>query len=209
MKILGCFLIVTLVLAVVPLRADNDLTLFGAGQHQGKLNLQTATNTATTVSNFNPGTFGTYGIRYGHGGIVGFEQTLAYTPHFMDPNTKGFISNSDLMITVPVPKVKPYATVGPGFIFTWGTDESGQPSLAKIGNKFALNYGGGVKVMPGGPVGLRFDIRGYLIPNAVFNLPIAAIGNPLGALGSVQTQSQNINVLEVGVGVIFVFGGKK
>src|SRR5437773_4112141 len=53
-----CFLALACILTAVPVFADSDLTLFGAAQHQGKLTLQSATSTASTVSNFDPKTFG-------------------------------------------------------------------------------------------------------------------------------------------------------
>lgn len=203
MKNVGCFLVLTCMLAVVPVHADSDVTLFGAAQHQGKLTVQSATSTATTTSNFNPGTFGTFGIRFGHGKVFGGEHTIAYAPNFLEANTKAVIYNSDILVQAPLPKLKPYGTIGLGSIFTWGTDDSGRPAFAKIGNKFALNYGGGVKVLPAGPVGIRFDIRGYVIPSAKFNLLAATPTNPLA---TIKSESQTLNMLEVGMGVIFSFG---
>jgi len=202
MKNIGCFLIVTCFLAAVPLYADNDFTLFGAAQHQGKLNLQTATSAATTTRSFDPATFGTFGFRFGHATVFGSEHTIAYAPNFLEANTKAVFYNSNLLVQAPFPKAKPYVTAGLGSIFSWGEDESGRPSFAKIGTKFALNYGGGVKVLPAGPIGMRFDIRGYAIPGAKFNVPFPSPNNPLA---TIQTQSQTLNVLEVGFGVLFYF----
>ena len=203
MKIIGCFLILTCILAVVPLYADDDVTLFGAAQHEGKLNVQTATTTASNFGNFDPATFGTFGIRFGHGKVFGGEHTFAYSPNFIEANTKAIIYNSDFLVQAPIPRIKPYGTAGLGTIFTFGTDPSGRPSFGKIGTKFALNYGGGVKVLPAGPVGIRFDIRGYLIPNVKFNVSAPTITNPLA---TVQSSSQTLNMLEVGFGIIFAFG---
>ena len=201
MKNLRCFLVFTFIVAAIPAHADSDVTLFGAAQHQGKLTLQSASQTASTTSNFNPKTFGTFGIRFGHGKVFGGEHTIAYAPNFLEANTKAIIYNSDVLIQAPLPKAKPYVTAGMGSIFSFGTDDSGRPSIGKIGSKFAINYGGGVKVLPAGPVGLRFDIRGYLIPSVKFNLP--SITNPAQ---TVQTQSQTLNMLEAGFGIIFAFG---
>jgi opacity protein-like surface antigen len=170
--------------------ADSDLTLFGAAQHEGKLNVQTATTTATTVSSFDPGTFGT------------FEHTLAYAPNFIEASTKAVIYNSDFLVQMPLPKVKPYATAGLGSIFTWGTDDSGRPSFSNIGTKFALNYGGGLKVLPAGPIGIRFDIRGYMIPSVKFNVLAPTLTDPTA---TVKSQSQTLNMLEAGFGIVFNF----
>src|SRR5262249_8982053 len=64
MKRLACFLVLAALAAVVaglPAYADSDLTLFGAAQHQGKLNFQTAKSTLNTAgTTFNPGSFGTF-----------------------------------------------------------------------------------------------------------------------------------------------------
>jgi hypothetical protein len=199
MKNLRCFLVLTSILAALPAYAENDFTIFGAAQHQGKLTLQSASTTATTTSNFNPHTFGTFGIRIGHGKVFGGEHTIAYAPNFLEANTKAIIYNSDILVQAPLPKVKPYVTAGLGSIFSFGTDSSGRPSLGKIGSKFAINYGGGAKVLPAGPIGIRFDIRGYLIPSVKFNLPTSPTA-------TVQSQTQTLNMLEAGFGIIFAFG---
>ena len=201
MKTLGCFLVFTCILAAIPAYADSDLTIFGAAQHQGKLTLQSATQTATTTSNFDPTTFGVFGVRFSHGKIIGGEHTLAYAPNFISSNSKAFIYNSDLLLQAPLPKIRPYGTVGLGWIFTWSKDESGRPALGDIGNKFAINYGGGVKVFPAGPVGVRFDIRGYTLPSVKFSLPITGLPAGIGF----QTQSQSVNFIEYGLGVVFKF----
>jgi hypothetical protein len=203
MKIARCFLVLTFLCAALPAYSDNDVTLFGAVQHQGQLTVETATSTASSTKNFNPANFGTFGIRLGHGKVFGGEHTLAYAPNFLEANTKAFIYNSNFLLQAPLPKLKPYGTFGLGTIFSFGENDSGQPSFAKIGTKFALNYGGGVKVFPAGPVGLRFDIRGYMIPSAKFN--VAGI-NPSDPLGTIKSQSQTLNILEAGFGVVFAFG---
>jgi len=199
MKILGCFLVLTCILAAVPAHADSDFTLFGAAQHRGKLTLQSATQTATTTGNFDPTTFGVFGIRYSHGKVIGGEHTLAYAPNFISSNSKAFIYNSDLLLQAPLPKIRPYGVVGLGSIFTWSKNDTGRPALGDIGSKFAINYGGGVKIFPAGPVGVRFDIRGYTLPSVKFNLPASLVTQ------TVQTQSQSLNFIEYGFGVVFKF----
>jgi hypothetical protein len=205
MKNFGCFLLLICVLSTIPAYADGDLTLFGAAQHQGKLTLQSASSTAGTPSNFNPGTFGMYGVRIAHGKVFGGEHTIAYVPDFLGGGAKAIVYNSDILLQAPLPKVTPYATAGMGSIFTWGSNSAGQPDISKIGTKFALNYGGGIKVFPAGPVGVRFDIRGYAVPSAKFNLPSPASIITGTAAGTVQSQSQTLNMLEVGFGVVFKF----
>jgi opacity protein-like surface antigen len=203
MKQIGCFLLFVCIVSAVPLYADSDFTLFGAAQHQGKLTVQTASTTARTPSNFDPATFGTFGIRFGNSRVFGHEQTIAYAPNFLEAKTKAVILNGNLMVQAPLPKLKPYATAGLGTIISWGTDDSGRPSFGKLGTKLAINYGGGVKVLPAGPVGIRFDLRGYLIPNAKFNVPVPTATDPLA---TIKSQSQTLNMLEAGIGIIFSFG---
>jgi hypothetical protein len=204
MKKFGSFLIFTCILAVVPVYGQRDVTIFGAAQREGKLNVQTATTAATTVSTFDPGTFGTFGVRFGHGNVFGGEHSFGYSPNFIEADTNAIFWNSNVLVQAPVPKVKPYGTVGLGTIFTFGTDQSGRPAFGKIGTKFALNYGGGVKVLPAGPVGIRFDIRGYMIPSVRFNVTAPTITDPLA---TIKSESQTLNMLEAGIGIIFSFGG--
>jgi hypothetical protein len=127
--------------------------------------------------------FGVFGVRFGHGEVFGGEHTIAYSPNFIDAETKAFIYNSNVMLQAPLPVVKPYGTVGLGLIGTSGE------SLG-FGTKFAINYGGGFKFMPAGPVGMRLDVRGYTVPSAEFKV--------------FSTESQQVNFLEVSVGVVFV-----
>src|SRR5262245_42500760 len=201
MKKLGSFLVFTLIFAVVPAYAQGDVTIFGATQHEGKLNVETATATATSPRSFDPGTFGTIGVRFGHGRVFGGEHTFAYAPNFIEANTKAIFWTSNILAQAPVPKAKPYATAGLGTFFTFGTDNSGRPAFGKIGTKFALSYGGGVKVLPAGPVGIRFDIRGYTIPDVKFNVATSPTT-------TVKSESQTLNMLEAGLGIVFSFGHK-
>jgi len=201
MKNLRCFLLFMSILAALPAYADGDLTLFGAAQHQGKLTLQSAESTITTTSNFNPGTFGSFGIRFSHGKIFGGEHTFQYAPNFLSGDSKAIIYHSDFMLQAPLPTIRPYATAGIGLIATWGETSSGLPAISKIGTRFAMNYGGGVKVFPSGPVGVRADIRGFVIPGATFNIPIVL---PAG-IGTVKSESHTLNLLEVSLGVVFKF----
>ena len=133
---------------------------------------------------FNPRNFGVFGIRVGHGKAIGGEHTFAYTPNFVESQSKAIIYNSNVLIQAPTPKVKPYVTAGLGGVFTSGSN------IRDFGNKFAINYGGGLKIFPVGPVGARFDVRGYSIPN-------------------IKTQTltvgQTLNIIEVSVGVAFSF----
>lgn len=173
------------VLAALPAQAS-DLTLFGGIQHPGKLTLRSAAQAGSGFT-FDPKTFGAFGIRYGHGRIFGSEHTLAYSPNFIESQTKAVIYNSNVIIHAPTPLVRPYVTAGLGAVFTASDVAAGD-----FGSKFAINYGGGLKIgNKGVPVGGRFDVRGYAIPSV----------KPKGF--SVQTET--LNILEVSIGVVFTF----
>jgi opacity protein-like surface antigen len=200
MKNFRCFLLFMFIAIAVPAHAQSDVTILGAVHSPGKLTLQTAAQTGTTISNFNPSSFGAFGLRFGHGRVYGGEHTFMYAPNFLEANTKAILYNSNVLVQAPLPKAKPYGTVGLGTIISFGTDEEGRPAFGKIGTKFALNYGGGLKVLPAGPVGIRFDIRGYLVPGVKFNMP--TLQNQ-----TIKTESENLHILEVGAGIVFAFGG--
>ena len=133
---------------------------------------------------------GIYGIRFGgtFARIFGIEETLAYSPNFLrtgdfaqSEDVKGFITSTNFVLSMPSGYVVPYATVGVGTITRFGSG----PDF-RFGTKFALNYGGGLKLPRlAGPLGLRFDARGYRA-EAIF--------------------SESLNIFEVSAGVLFTFG---
>jgi opacity protein-like surface antigen len=157
-----------------------DLTLFGGAQDPGEVTLHSAPDALGTVSQIvrNPLSAGTFGIRFGSGNVIGHEGTLAYTPNFIDSNSSAFIMNSNLMVVLPFPIVKPYVTAGIGTFIVSGS------GISDIGTKFAYNYGGGVKLQPSGPLGLRADLRGYTLTSV---------------------NGKSMNAVEVSLGVLFHF----
>ena len=175
MKSIGRFLIVFVLLSM-PVFAG-DLTLFAGGQFPGSINLSRV-QSGTTETLSNPIKSGLFGLRFGSGRVWGHEETFAYTPNFLDSDSKAVILNSNLVLQAPLPVFRPYATAGLGSILSWGN------GFGDIGSKFAINYGGGIKVLPSGPVGVRFDARGY-----------SAFG----------VQDQTLKLGEVSVGVLFSF----
>ena len=209
--VFGVSFILACILAV-PAFAASDFTIFGAAQHQGQLTLQgtflnQASATQTITSNLNPQTFGVFGIRYGHGKVIGGEHTFAYAPNFIESDSRALFYHSNLRVQVPFPVIKPYGTAGLGWIFTAPKSQTVTTptaqvvgSIGDIGNKFAINYGGGVKILPSGPVGVQFDIRGYTLPSVSFNLPVA--GQP------VKTSNQSLNFFQAGFGIVFRFGAE-
>ncbi len=117
----------------------------------------------------------------------GIEQNLAFTPNLVrsglfraNTDVHGFLYHSNLVLNLPVGQMVPYATAGIGLIKSFG------PGLEPFVTRFAFNYGGGVKfIRLAGPLGLRFDVRGYAVPD-------------VGA--------QTLNMLEASGGLIFTFG---
>src|SRR5262249_34462552 len=179
------FLTLLVFLVNVPaFAAEIDITGFGGINRQGTLTLRSAPSTSLNlIRTINSTNFGVFGVRLGHGRVFGGEHTLAFSPNFIDADTKAIIFNSNVLVQAPLPVVRPYGTAGLGFIHTWGD------SLGVFGTRLAVNYGGGVKFMPSGPVGVRVDVRGYSIPSTEFRI--------------FRTESQRIDYLEASVGIVF------
>ena len=151
-----------------------DITLFAGVQNPGKLTIN------NVVRDTKLG--GVFGARFSGGQVIGFEQTIGYNPNFLKSGLHAFNMQSNLHVGIPAGRVVPYATAGIGFITTFGDSFL---DLSDIGTKFSINYGGGVKFRKlAGPLGVRFDVRGYSIPD-VF--------------------SQTLNFVEGSVGLLFSF----
>jgi len=126
--------------------------------------------------------------------ILGWENTFAYSPNFGEPDilattgdSRALIYSSNLVLNAPLGHLYPYATVGVGLLASKRV--LSQPSQLltseEFGTNFAINYGGGLKLVRlAGPVGLRFDVRGYTLPDAL---------------------DQRLNILEVSGGIMFSF----
>jgi opacity protein-like surface antigen len=134
-----------------------DLTFYVGGVNPGSINYR---NVKTSLDN-SP----IFGFRLGTSFVpfFGMEHTLGFSSDFLFPRNvtaiseaKGFVYNSNLIVSLPVGGVLPYLTAGAGLIHQYGGSDM------PVGTKFAFNYGGGVK-FPHlvGPMGLRFDMRGY------------------------------------------------
>lgn len=177
MKNIGRFLTIFALLSLPAFAENKDLTVFVGAQFPGKITLQQVTSGVTQTVN-DPAKSGLIGIRFGGGRIWGHEETFAYTSKFIDSNSQSVILNSNVLVQGPFPVVKPYATAGLGSVISWGS------GVTDIGSKFALNYGGGLKIRPGGPMGFRFDARGY----SVFGV-----------------QGQTLKLGEVTIGILFAF----
>lgn len=157
MKTTACAVSLLFLLALPA--AAQDVTLFGGFQHPGPVTLGSAGGLIGTGAQItDPKDFGLFGVRFNSAGsFIGFEHTLAYSPNFISSDAFAVIQSSDLIVGVPSGGIEPYGTAGLGFVFAGGD------SPAAFGNRFSINYGGGLKIRLVGPLGLRADVRGYSI----------------------------------------------
>jgi hypothetical protein len=134
-----------------------DLTFYVGGVNPGSINY----NDLETPLDSSP----MFGFRAAHYFVsnFGFEHTFAFSSDYLFPRSlsditeaNGFVYNSNLIVNIPVGIAVPYVTAGAGLVHQYG-DEN-----LPVGTKFAFNYGGGLKFPHlAGPLGLRFDLRGY------------------------------------------------
>ena len=162
MKPRQCFWIIAVFLLALcfafPLQAA-DLTFYAGGVNPGSKKVEDR--------NISLDSGPVFGFRLGTNFVpsFGMEHTIAFSPDFLFPegiegvtDSKGFLFNSNLLISLPSSRIVPYVTAGIGFVHQYGS------SNLPVGTEPAFNYGGGVK-MPRmiGCFGLRFDMRGYRI----------------------------------------------
>jgi len=129
-----------------------------------------------------------FGLRFdtGFAAVLRLEHTIAFSHDLLYPSARtdgtsarGLLLNSNLLVNIPVGRIVPYATVGLGLLSQWGADN------LPIGTKFAVNYGGGLKLRKlAGPLGFRFDARGYT---------------------AVKVFSRSFNMFEISGGLLFTF----
>jgi len=174
------FLLPLLALTAARLPAA-DFTIYGGMQHPGKLTLRSVVDNTTTIP-LNPRNFGTFGVRFSQGRIFGSEHTVGYSPNFISSDNSAIIYNSNLMLQAPLGVIRPYATAGLGTVYIRGETISALEAITGV--KFAVNYGGGIKFTPAGPLGVQFDARGYSLSGV---------------------QDERLSVLEVSVGIVFSF----
>lgn len=145
-----------------------DLTVFAGFQNPGELTVNNVTR--------NPNSGAVMGGRISFGNLFGFEQTFAYSPNFLESGNHSFNAQSNLIVGVPVGHIRPYATAGIGLI----TNSQSLFAFNDLGTRFTVNYGGGVKIRNiAGPLGVRFDVRGYSVPDVfaqTLNFIEASIG---------------------------------
>ncbi len=181
MKRIFCLSALALFFLTLQAKAQG-LTLYGGYLNPGKLNLTNIRNDLDIRGT------GIYGIRFESDfhRIIGIEEDIAFSPKLFESrlipsanDVRGLLYSSNLVVNIPLSHFVPYVTGGVGLMKPWG--EGFRP----FGVKFAGNYGGGVKfVKLMGPLGLRFDVRGYTIRNV---------------------DEQSLNLLEVSGGLLFSF----
>jgi len=150
-----------------------DATIYTGFQNPGKLTIDNVVRDTKLGA--------VVGGRISVGRLIGFEQTLAYSPNFLESGNRAYNIQSNFIVSLPAGKITPYGTVGIGLITT-----SDKPifEFENFGTKFTINYGGGIKIHNlAGPIGLRFDLRGYSVPN-VFNQTLNFIEGTVGIMFS-------------------------
>ena len=172
MKISSILLCCICILFAASFLQAGELVLYGGSQKPGTLTFNDLTE---VPSNLLEGTWGgTFGVRFSAGRVIGIEQNISFSPRFAVSGVHAFQTDTNLILQAPG-KIVPYATAGIGYIRTWGQDSYPEDlDTAKIvafafniGSKFAVNYGGGIKIRRVmGPMGFHFDVRGYTVPSA-------------------------------------------
>lgn len=159
-----------LMLITVATLSAGEVVLHGGAQKPGDISRKDAYPLA--IANALSGDFGsTFGARFSKGRVVGFEQSIGFSPQFAKSGVKAFQTDSNLLVQFPG-KIVPYGTVGIGYARTWGGDlpKSFDPEeiaafAFSMGNSFTINYGGGLKLRRlWGPLGINIDVRGYTLP---------------------------------------------
>jgi len=167
--ITGLFLFASSMFSLSLLAAD--VTIYTGFQNPGKLTIDNVVRDTKLGA--------VVGGRISGGKIIGFEQTFAFSPNFLESVNRAFNSQSNLVLGIPTGHVTPYGTVGLGLITT---SSKAIFDFREFGTKFTVNYGGGIKLNNlAGPVGFRFDIRGYTVPK-VFNQTLNFVEGTIGIM---------------------------
>jgi hypothetical protein len=152
-----------LILSFAPYLFAGDITIFAGFQNpKDRISTLQVGRVGPREIPFDTSLGSVFGARLSWGKRLGFEQSLALSPHFFDSHLHAFNTQSTIVINISTSRIIPYATAGAGVVTTWGD------SIRDIGTKFMLNYGGGVKFSHlAGPISFRLDLRGYTIPNVL------------------------------------------
>lgn len=177
-----------------------EITIYGGAQKPGELSWSNA-SPAAVAGSLSSGDFGgTFGMRFSAGRVIGFEQSIGYSPRFAKPGVRAFHTDTNLIVQAPG-KIVPYGTVGIGYVRTWGKDfptsldhpEEIAAFIFSTGSNFAVNYGGGLKIRELiGPIGINVDVRGYSLPGFEFR-------------DENFTTSKGLNFVQTTAGLVFTW----
>ena len=198
MKYLSRVLMGIFLLSITTSLCAGEMIIYGGTQKPGDISWSNAS--PIEIGTDLTGDFGgTFGIRYSAGRVIGFEQSIGFSPRFAKPGVKAFQTDSNLIIQAPG-NIVPYGTAGIGFVRSWGGDVPTSSNPGEIaafvfstGNNFAINYGGGLKIRRlFGPVGINVDVRGYSLP---------------GFEGSFEnsTTKKGMNFIQTTAGLVFTW----
>ncbi len=184
MKRIAAISIFVFVLDAAYAKAEGQVGFFAGYLNPGDLNLENVQRGL--------GLRGTalYGARaeFGFARVLGIEQNISFSPRLFNStlfpseasDIRGLLYSSNLVLNIPISHIVPYVTAGIGFVKPWGS------GLRPFDATFAGNYGGGIKLNRLiGPVGLRFDVRGWRLAEVL---------------------GQNLNILEASGGLTFTWG---
>jgi hypothetical protein len=160
MKKIMAVSILVLVFFVANASAEGQLSFYGGYLHPGELNLDNVQEGLSMRGT------GFYGVRaeLGFLQVFGIEQNFGFSPRLFNSSLfpdevsdiRGFLYSSNFVLNFPISRLVPFVTAGVGLMKPWGSD------FLTFDATFAGNYGGGVKFNRlAGPVGLRFDVRGW------------------------------------------------
>jgi hypothetical protein len=134
-----------------------------------------------------------YGVTLGVGGLIGFEEDIAFAPDFYGKSAT-FGDNSvltlmsNIAVKIPTPLLRPYASAGLGLMRSHvGLSLNSLTNINPDDNALGYNIGGGVMLLLPYHLGVRADVRtmrslndvkvsGVTIPNAKLNFSRISIG---------------------------------
>lgn len=159
-KMLVLFIFALVVSVTQAKAAGGQFSLYTGYLNPGDVNLQ---NVQAGLSLRDTGLFGAR-AEFDFLKVFGIEQNIGLSPRLFSSTlfpgqaseVRGFLYSTNFVVNVPLDRFVPYVTVGVGLVKPWGS------SFASFDATFAGNYGGGIKLNRLiGPVGLRFDVRGW------------------------------------------------
>jgi len=126
---------------------------------------------------------GVMGTEFGYTAVTGFKSqvgTFDETVHML---------NGNFLLQLPLGGFVPFGTIGLGGVI------GQQDTNFKIRSVWTWNVGGGLKIRNiAGPVGLRFDVRYYNIPDGIELLSLPPDINKV-----------NFNIVELSGGLLLTF----